>query len=120
MLNKNAGLWIEALRSGEYKQGRGALREWDKFCCLGVACELYQREVGGLSIEILEPFRSYNRLTLTLPEPVKDWLKLNSTSGSYGDRSLTVDNDSGRTFEEIADIIESEPLGLFRKEENAS
>ena len=33
-------LWIEALRSGKYEQGRGALRMGDKFCCLGVACDL--------------------------------------------------------------------------------
>jgi hypothetical protein len=33
--------WIEALESGEYRQGRGSLRTYDdKYCCLGVACDL--------------------------------------------------------------------------------
>lgn len=40
----NSGLkakWIEALRSGEYKQGYGALRDDDDtFCCLGVLCDV--------------------------------------------------------------------------------
>src|SRR5436309_3328868 len=38
--------WLEALRSGEYKQGEGALKRLDSYscsivhCCLGVACEV--------------------------------------------------------------------------------
>lgn len=41
--------WIEALRSGKYKQGRCYLRipkqdGVDEFCCLGVACDI--SEVG--------------------------------------------------------------------------
>lgn len=34
-------IWIEALRSGKYQQGQGALKEGDSFCCLGVLCDLY-------------------------------------------------------------------------------
>jgi hypothetical protein len=31
--------WVAALEGGEYKQGRGALCEGDRYCCLGVlAC----------------------------------------------------------------------------------
>lgn len=39
--------WVEALRSGEFEQGRerlltvGRKGEPDRFCCLGVLCELY-------------------------------------------------------------------------------
>jgi len=32
--------WIKALRSGEYKQGRGALQGPQGYCCLGVACKV--------------------------------------------------------------------------------
>lgn len=32
--------WIEALRSGEYKQGQGTLYCHNRFCCLGVLCNL--------------------------------------------------------------------------------
>lgn len=31
---------IEALQSGKYSKGKGALRRGDDFCCLGVACDL--------------------------------------------------------------------------------
>lgn len=34
--------WIAALRSGDYRQGRGQLRSEDNsFCCLGVLCNLH-------------------------------------------------------------------------------
>jgi len=39
--------WVEALRSGEYEQGKGILcmddeisGDW-KYCCLGVACDIF-------------------------------------------------------------------------------
>src|SRR5688572_30653463 len=37
--------WLQALRSGEYTQGSGLLRTADdKFCCLGVLCDLVTKE----------------------------------------------------------------------------
>ena len=39
-LNEKAREWVAALRSGKYKQGKGALSTEDRFCCLGVACEI--------------------------------------------------------------------------------
>lgn len=36
-----------ALESGEYEKGTGSLRSCDdKFCCLGVLCDLYHKETG--------------------------------------------------------------------------
>ena len=35
---------LAALRSGDYKQGRLALRKDDAFCCLGVACDVAVKE----------------------------------------------------------------------------
>lgn len=32
--------WINALRSGEYKQANGALQNEYGYCCLGVLCEI--------------------------------------------------------------------------------
>lgn len=32
--------WVEALRSGKYKQVTGRLHKKTGFCCLGVACEI--------------------------------------------------------------------------------
>ena len=41
-------LWVEALRGGKYVQGKGKLHYiskdgQEKFCCLGVLCDLYPR-----------------------------------------------------------------------------
>ena len=36
--------WLNALRSGEYKQTRGNLKTDCGFCCLGVLCDLYSKE----------------------------------------------------------------------------
>ena len=36
--------WVDALRSGEYAQGRSSLRDHDEYCCLGVLCELAVKE----------------------------------------------------------------------------
>jgi len=40
MTSENKAKWLEALRSGEYKQGSYALHKSDRFCCLGVAIEV--------------------------------------------------------------------------------
>jgi hypothetical protein len=38
--------WINALRSGKYEQGKSQLRSLsNKFCCLGVLCDLYKDEL---------------------------------------------------------------------------
>lgn len=40
MKKEIADKWVEALRSGEYNQGRGYLRVENEYCCLGVLCEI--------------------------------------------------------------------------------
>ena len=40
MLNENAKKLVAALRSGRYRQARTKLRKADRYCCLGVACEI--------------------------------------------------------------------------------
>ncbi len=34
-------LWVAALRSGKYQQITGQLRKENGFCCLGVACDVF-------------------------------------------------------------------------------
>jgi hypothetical protein len=34
-------IWLAALRSGYYSQGREVLRRQEKYCCFGVLCDLY-------------------------------------------------------------------------------
>lgn len=99
--------WISALNSGEYKQGKGVLRSADnRYCCLGVLCDIYSKEHNveweqDGNYEILD--NGY-----LLPKEVVLWSEMNTDVGAYDDSNyaLTTDNDSGKTFDEIAKIIE--------------
>ena len=125
-MNENAKKWVEALRSGEYEQGVSYLHinrdDGEDFCCLGVACELYQKENGSpLMQETLHSkIVTYNSCRSILPYVVKDWLGLRTNSGVFYTtdedyEELTVLNDKGVAFDEISNIIESEPTGLFKE-----
>jgi hypothetical protein len=120
--------WLEALRSGEYRQARHRLRDDnDDFCCLGVLCDIYTKEVGG-SWE-WEHSEHYDKggaykivhedcadlVTTSLPFCVREWAGLElSNPGVHvakGDSdfvptTLAQLNDGGKGFDEIADIIE--------------
>jgi hypothetical protein len=43
--------WVEALRSGKYKQTEQALQDYSGYCCLGVLC----RAIGAEFQEFNEP-----------------------------------------------------------------
>lgn len=80
--------WIAALRSGDYQQTTGILRDKDGFCCLGVACI-----VGGQ--ELTQNPQNQNELY--------DWL----IEEGIPTLDLWAMNDTRRkTFLEIADYIE--------------
>lgn len=123
--------WLAALRSGDYEQGRDALRTGTRhrqYCCLGVLCDLAVKEgIIGQPI-LIDRDWTYGDTTHTswsaLPLTVAQWAglynpdDLSHTSGfgidamatsPEGDRtSLSSLNDSGKTFEQIADIIEDQ------------
>lgn len=108
--------WLKALRSGEYIQARAALRNKDSYCCLGVLCDLYRKEVGG---EWIEEYTNFDQTFIAegisesyfLPLQVQEWAGLSSHRGwesSDREDSLADMNDTGRSFEEIAQVIERE------------
>jgi hypothetical protein len=112
-MNDNAKLWVEALRSGKHTQGTGMLENYDgSLCCLGVVC-LVAEETG---IKLVRS-DSDNRIAggnLSNQPEVQKWLNLNSPLGHFlGEKSLTVLNDNGKTFEELADVIEQNFETLF-------
>lgn len=111
-------LWIEALRSGDYKQGRNQLRRDDKFCCLGVACEVYEKHVGGLDIHAMNDGVISGRVDYSYdgeysgwPNVVRDWALGSLGLTTLDENELTAKlmnlNDGGHSFDEIADILES-------------
>lgn len=119
-------LWVDALRSGKYKQGRHALAyELDNqkfFCCLGVACEVAIE--NGLEIEVTRQGEScrtcifYDLSEGLLPTRVQKWFGLPSlnpvvhhtnstTKRCWLWMSLSGLNDNGTPFEQIAIDIEN-------------
>jgi len=40
-------LWLRNLRSGEFDQAPGMLRDADGYCCLGVACVQFAGTLGN-------------------------------------------------------------------------
>ena len=87
-------LWVEALRSGKYNQGFSALKhkkvdEGFAFCCLGVGCEITDDSLANEFIG-MPPDSFYDLGGLSLNDA----------------EELASANDSGSSFEEIADLIE--------------
>jgi hypothetical protein len=120
--------WVAALRSGQYEQGYGKLKvvptngNPPRYCCLGLLCE-----VAGLKSERASQASNvhfFDGVDTILPSSVMVLVGLTSPTGVHNDglpgsaRSLTGDNDTGMSFENIAKVIESEPAGLFVKDED--
>lgn len=108
--------WLEALRSGEYEQGRGCLHREDNnsFCCLGVLCAIAERE--GVVTSTLQDNGTYaygENSTGTPPPAVVEWAGMDHENpvveiGKH-DTVLAMHNDfHGATFEQIADAIEEQ------------
>jgi hypothetical protein len=113
MPNKeNIKIWVAALRSGDYKQIAHFLSRNNKFCCVGVACELAiankvnvqrnsVRSIDGRHITVGYGIENCT-CGVNFPQELCDWLGLNKTILSrYADL-----NDNGMSFADIADAIE--------------
>ena len=119
--------WLTALRSGEYGQGKGFLKNdrsagRTQYCCLGVLCEL------AVKAGIIEPSEKddddelyrFDGLSSYLPPKVATWADIHyqgklyreGDTGSISDRRVSVDladlNDYKLDFAGIADVIEKE------------
>lgn len=100
--------WIEALESGEYTQGKGALCDEGSYCCLGVL----QHVVDG----------DVERTVLckeSLQMPTKEWydaqgVQLRTTDddrGTWEDVKFAQMNDLGDSFATIAEFIRTKVEG---------
>lgn len=105
MKKEVAEKWVEALRSGKYKQTRSQLRDLSGYCCLGVLCD-----ISGLGNFIPSPDGSgYDFLGSLgiLPGAVVSYSGIKTVNGELeGYRNLAFVNDNRGSFDQIADIIE--------------
>lgn len=104
--------WVAALRSGEYKQTTGYLKTDYGYCCLGVLCDIHDKEQAGSGVnweagqDEDRLFWSYLTCEGTLPERVMDWAQLDNHNPEIEGDSLAELNDGGKSFAHIADLIE--------------
>jgi hypothetical protein len=128
MKKEIAKLWTKALRSNKYKQGKFTLRNHDNsFCCLGVLCDLYNKEQKKKKKKLLDVVKitcqiegkcyKYDNATSYLPTIVKKWAGMKTTKGEfiknddYEFYNLAAFNDGdyngkAKSFKQIAKIID--------------
>lgn len=116
-LNANRKKWIEALESGEYEQGRGALNCYSQFCCLGVAASIFAEEDTEKSVDKCAR-TMYDGEWAYAPKYVIEAVglvdRLGSRNNDVDGESLSFKNDSGMSFNEIADLLKT---GQYWKED---
>lgn len=121
--------WLSALRSGEYLQSKGTLKNEDGYCCLGVLCDLYAKEHDDVNWEhrTFEDSQCdkfyFDGNSEYLSLSVIEWAGLKShdpsiqieyenvndngtTFTDYYEQPLSELNDEGVSFMKIADYIE--------------
>jgi hypothetical protein len=121
--------WVNALRSGEYQQGAGKLRNSDGFCCLGVLCDLYSQEPftkgwvfhGDKENALPQDYWKFDGEKEWLPKSVMEWAGLSKNNpvvdvyweddegycGNF-DECISELNDASYSFTQLADIIEAQ------------
>src|ERR1700723_2651819 len=98
--------WVEALRSRKYKQGQGKLRtkretrdSVDRFCCLGVACD-----IKGVKHDNCHDgyFYYYDDIDGSLSTSMLEYIGISNEE----ENELIDMNDGGKKFYQIARWLE--------------
>lgn len=132
--------WIDALRSGKYKQGMGVLCGLTtdgkkEYCCLGVLADHFVSP-NKVKFDSKAKDYGYDQEFSYLPSNIKEALYLRSNAGEIDIKllkeewrlniqpfmdgtkaTLAMLNDEGFTFTEIADLIEENPEAIFTNHE---
>lgn len=100
---ENMRKWIAALRSGQYTQGTGTLRnDKNQYCCLGVACEVAIGSGVELDVKLPDPGGSaywyYGDMAGTLPPEVQRWLGVDQDDIKFGDPELVQNEHGGYSY----------------------
>lgn len=101
---------ITALESGNYEQGKGVLRKNDRWCCLGVMCDLAVKD-GAVIVEqkevspgVQETFYGQVKAWAYLPEEVVIWAGLHY-KGEYPSQALEDNEGRGRLGDDPEDTL---------------
>lgn len=94
--------WLEALRSGKYKQGRQSLREADSFCCLGVLCDILNSN-GWRNVTNNDLLYSFNGELGVIDKRLAKSIGIEECQ----DILIEMNDEKQNDFSEIADYIEA-------------
>jgi hypothetical protein len=115
MNKKIAKLWLKALRSSKYKQGRESLRFVDDdhkvFCCLGVLCDI---KLSQENKSEAAKNRWFGNNTDYLPMSVRKWAGMNTGDGVFNENSslVVLNDEQNKSFKYIANVIEKKQESL--------
>lgn len=101
--------WVDALRSGKYQQARTMLRGGDRFCCLGVLCDVsgkgkwhfgsYITDDGRKASSYLLSEEMLEALGITDSEQMKYAAMNDDALASFADIASQIEKDAGLTAE---------------------
>lgn len=102
--------WIEALRSGKYKQGKMQLKlahkKGDQFCCLGVLCDIIDNSKWENCKMDGSLCQNYMGADIFPPEHIRIIPKNMNNSNTLRGMLSHQNDDLGWDFTKIADYIE--------------
>lgn len=104
--------WVKALRSGKYKQAREALKRGDRYCCLGVLCNVlgaeWVRLEGDIAAVLGETFLNSPGEEVLRPSVLRTlgFTKPRQTKLTTMNDGLPSENIEPHNFNQIADYIE--------------
>lgn len=115
MKEKVKKLWLEALRSGKYKQTKRVLKNEEGYCCLGVLCDLH-RKVTKTKGNVWTKDNYYLGSNSCLSKEVRHWAGFDKYSNTSIDIKIggeitnlaDINDNRDRSFKQIADIIEKQ------------
>lgn len=129
-------IWINDLKAGRFLQGSGRLgrrtkNKKVKYCCLGVACAIINREAKNLGLKRLPVSHNENKTCVkfdtawvVLNDEITATLNLRSSGGKLKSQveikgrkysALYEMNDNGyMTHKEIGAYIEANPENVFK------
>ena len=103
--------WIKALKSGEFKQGKGYLESDGKYCALGILSLLSLVE-GQCTYNLVDGLGRFDNKRFTLSYNTLNWAGMDLEDFKidviYEGESTTIAdlNDRGLNFKELARIID--------------
>ena len=103
--NEFIKLWCQALRSGEYKQGEGMLCQNNKYCCLGVACDIAEKHKVVDLVRTTTPFgtTAWNDVEDYMPVKLRQFLDMQTIEGAFltsNGRAFSLDRLNDGIYEE--------------------